>query len=701
MTTGTDALKIAFRDFLVLNVPSSGPNKPFKAEVRAALNILAEEIAAAASGQNIKVNVRSASTANINLASALVNGAVIDGVTLATGDRFLVKNQSAPSQNGIYIVAASGAASRATDADTADEVLGMAVIVNEGTAWGGWQFNLLTPAPIVIGTTDLNFTPTVNYGEIATSYIQPLLDDAESAAAAAAASAAEVDDLIGGQVYLSSVFTGPITATTDGYVLDARYIDGPTTEGFATKYFYYADVRGTVGSRTVWIAAPGIPAFQISNGNDTGDNYGAVISNGHVTWINSVSGMRTEPLYIDATACDTAVEKIILIIGFGQSTSVGSASLAPVTDEPVKPGFVMMWNGGVRVLEHDHGPLRGAEIVDLGAISKLVDGYEILHAKTGETQWTQAAYECQKRMGDTVAVVAATVGIGSQAYATLGPGNAPFANLLTVVKHTWLAAKLSGRDFDLVAWYPESEGDQTDSEAGFTLILNNFQTNLTNQINPLINRTGQVFVGVDGYSGHSNYGTYLSTQAFAQLAWVLANPTKGIYGSPTYIRETVVDGTHGSSAGNALDGAFAGRATALTLMGDPNPLPLYITGQTVAASYVDFDVHLPKNAVALTSTSDIVTPITNHGWKVRRTDTNAEVTVSSVTFVSGKIRVTVSSPPAGVSLEYSVGWRGVGVAASGPVTGNRSPINDDCADLSFFGVQMANHIAPSRHFATH
>lgn len=192
MTTGTDALKIAFRDFLILNVPSSGPNKPFKAEVRAALNILAEDIAAAASGQNIKVNVRSASTANIALSSGLVNGAVIDGVTLATGDRFLVKNQSAPSQNGIYIVAASGAASRATDADTADEVTGMVVIVNEGTAWGGWQFNLLTPAPIVLGATDLNFTPTVNYGEIATSYIQPLLDDAESAAASAAASAAYV-----------------------------------------------------------------------------------------------------------------------------------------------------------------------------------------------------------------------------------------------------------------------------------------------------------------------------------------------------------------------------------------------------------------------------------------------------------------------------------------------------------------------------
>jgi hypothetical protein len=44
-----------------------------------------------------------ASTANINLATGGL--LTIDGVTVLAGDRVLVKNQTTPSQNGIYIAA--------------------------------------------------------------------------------------------------------------------------------------------------------------------------------------------------------------------------------------------------------------------------------------------------------------------------------------------------------------------------------------------------------------------------------------------------------------------------------------------------------------------------------------------------------------------------------------------------------------------
>lgn len=55
------------------------------------------------------IKVRCATTANITIASALNGDDSIDGVTLATGDRVLVKNQTTASQNGIYIVGASPA----------------------------------------------------------------------------------------------------------------------------------------------------------------------------------------------------------------------------------------------------------------------------------------------------------------------------------------------------------------------------------------------------------------------------------------------------------------------------------------------------------------------------------------------------------------------------------------------------------------
>jgi len=97
-----------------------------------------------------------ASVGNVVIASGLVNGTVIDGVSLATGDRYLLKNQTAPAENGIYIVAASGAASRAPDADTQAELFGMSVYVIRGLINAGSFWNLdNTGSSIVLGTTGL------------------------------------------------------------------------------------------------------------------------------------------------------------------------------------------------------------------------------------------------------------------------------------------------------------------------------------------------------------------------------------------------------------------------------------------------------------------------------------------------------------------------------------------------------------------
>ena len=68
------------------------------------------DVQAATAGLVVKVPARAATTANIDLSTDLEDADVIDGVTLATGDRVLVKDQTDASENGIYIVAASGAA---------------------------------------------------------------------------------------------------------------------------------------------------------------------------------------------------------------------------------------------------------------------------------------------------------------------------------------------------------------------------------------------------------------------------------------------------------------------------------------------------------------------------------------------------------------------------------------------------------------
>lgn len=108
---------------------------------------------AARSGLDVKASVRVATTANITLSGTQT----IDGIAVIAGDRVLVKNQTAASANGIYVVAA-GSWSRATDADSSAEVTpGMFTFVEEGTTLGatGWVCNAI--APITLGSTSLTF----------------------------------------------------------------------------------------------------------------------------------------------------------------------------------------------------------------------------------------------------------------------------------------------------------------------------------------------------------------------------------------------------------------------------------------------------------------------------------------------------------------------------------------------------------------
>lgn len=111
-----------------------------------------------AQGLHIHASCIAATTANIDLSSALENGDILDGVTLSTGDRVLVKNQSSTPENGVYVVQASGAAVRAADFDTPAEIDGGDFVfvtggtVNDNTGW------VQTETVVTVGTSPILFT---------------------------------------------------------------------------------------------------------------------------------------------------------------------------------------------------------------------------------------------------------------------------------------------------------------------------------------------------------------------------------------------------------------------------------------------------------------------------------------------------------------------------------------------------------------
>lgn len=100
-----------------------------------------------------KPTVLVATTANITLSGTQT----IDGIAVIVGDRVLVKDQSTASENGIYVVA-SGAWTRATDADSATDLLpGSVVTVARGTVNADTIYELATDATITVGSTALQW----------------------------------------------------------------------------------------------------------------------------------------------------------------------------------------------------------------------------------------------------------------------------------------------------------------------------------------------------------------------------------------------------------------------------------------------------------------------------------------------------------------------------------------------------------------
>ena len=120
-------------------------------------------------GLDVKQSVRVATTtsdANNSLSTAYANGQTLDGVSLATGDRVLIKDHSTGTENGVYVVQASGAPSRAPDFDSnADVTAGAFVFVEEGSN-ADQGFVLTNNGTVTIGSTSLTFAQFSGAGTI-------------------------------------------------------------------------------------------------------------------------------------------------------------------------------------------------------------------------------------------------------------------------------------------------------------------------------------------------------------------------------------------------------------------------------------------------------------------------------------------------------------------------------------------------------
>ena len=125
-------------------------------------------VEATAQGLDVKDSCVAATTGNITISTALNNGDTLDGVTLSTNDRVLVKDQSTASQNGIYVVGSSPA--RAADLAAGSDAAGMFTFVEQGTVNADNGFVCTSnKGSAVTGTNNLTFAQFSGAGQITTA----------------------------------------------------------------------------------------------------------------------------------------------------------------------------------------------------------------------------------------------------------------------------------------------------------------------------------------------------------------------------------------------------------------------------------------------------------------------------------------------------------------------------------------------------
>ena len=167
-------------------------------------------------GLKTRIITRVATTANVNLSNGLENGDTLDGISLVTGDKVLVKDQTDATENGIYLVPASGAASRDPDFNTVDELAGQLVIIQEGTTNEDTIFLCTTDTGGTIGSVNITF-----------SQVQPQFTGTVSSVAVADAGSSEFT-VSGSPITTSGTITLAVNSINVSKITDAA------SKGFAT-----------------------------------------------------------------------------------------------------------------------------------------------------------------------------------------------------------------------------------------------------------------------------------------------------------------------------------------------------------------------------------------------------------------------------------------------------------------------------------
>jgi len=293
--------------------------------------------------------VRVATTVSGTLATAYQNGSVVDSITLATLDVILLKDQSTGAENGVYIVNASGAPTRAPDYDADAEIRPSTIHVKEGTVNGGKLFRLTNTSAITVNTTSITYTEIGGSG------------------GAASLPAARVPYGDGTSTYLNDPsFTFATVAASDILTIG----DATATAASAIILDPGSGATAQVQGKDKTSAASN--AFRLRSGNSTGNfSSGAVSLRSGTTSGTSPSGN------VDITSGNAT----------GAAANSGTVALASGASSSGTRGSVTLSGNAITILAGALNEIKASDIASASTIDLTASTGNLIHV-TGTTTIT-------------------------------------------------------------------------------------------------------------------------------------------------------------------------------------------------------------------------------------------------------------------------------------------------------------------------
>lgn len=745
--------------------PLSGAHEPDKDEIFTVGSTIQTEIdnirARLATGFNLGQDLRAASTNPATLAN-LFNGASYGGVTLVTGDRIGVFGQADQTTNGPRIVQASGEPIRAPDANTGEELLGKFYFIREGTL-AGKLYACSAPGPIDLGTTPLPYNLAGDFntaltriitaaglatggGSLATdititvakaileTVLNSSLDsvavtpktldhkivtdfgarmtDAEFAVVVAADKNGV--PLLGvrhdGTTYIQS--TGVYTsAYWETAIIDANNVvlaGKPWGESWVNGPFY--DSSDSLEDAMVSINGDGnVMAYtdrvvQLTFGEVTPQAVEIMGTDAVYATVSGSNAIKTREDLLARNSLSAGITKIVFIILYGQSLSLGGAAVPAVTLIPPVPGRLVMPNAGVRTLgtaqnsDYATTPLTRANIVE------WVDAFEKTDGVGGETPGTGLGVALTDEYDSDTAVLIACHGVGGQSYANIKKGTVPYNNMLMGVRRAYIMAQLLGLEIQVKMHMWHGQADVNAAAGEYKAHLEEFQPDMSGDIQDIIPGHGEVILYISQMSDFTAYNKQFSHVPNDQAAAARDSGGLIVNTGAEYKYPTAADGIHFTPEGSYQSGDSHARADIRFNADTPLPSCFRATAGDRTGNIIIIDCDVPVGPI-VRDTSLVTNPAAElaatspaivgnmYGFRYVQTGGTARVITDVEPWNSGtQIRVTLSGDPGAPSAEFIyIAMDGVSGNKGGPTTGARACFRDSSPGSNLYG-DLTNYI---------